>query len=410
MQMTKQTFFNSSKKAAAICAVILGFSIPVSTGLDSVLLALLLATALIGWNIEYPGMIAQNPVAKAALLLFGVLFAGCFYGVAPPGTGLKILTKYDDLILFALMLPIFSTPQMRRYGQHAFMMAMALTLILSYLIWLGAFQHLPLFTDRSPDNPVVFKLQITHGIFMSFAAFMFAVHAVNTSGKWRWLMLAASLLAAYNVLLMTQGRTGYVVIIALGIYLIFSYFRSRNLVLGLGLIIAASAVIYMASPKIQSRVTLAIHEAQAWQSMQSGSGASSTGMRLNYYTNAARIIRKNPLLGVGTGGFETAYAREIEGTAMAPANNPHNQFLLFWAQTGIVGLAAFLFLLGLAWRAAAWLQSPTEILLARGLLVTIVTGCLFNSLLLDHAEGLFFAWFGGLLFAGLPGNGKSASS
>ena len=30
-----------------------------------------------------------------------------------------------------------------------------------------------------------------------------------------------------------------------------------------------------------------------------------------------------------------------------------------------------------------------------------VIGCMFNSLLLDHTEGLFFAWATGLLFAGL---------
>ena len=39
--------------------------------------------------------------------------------------------------------------------------------------------------------------------------------------------------------------------------------------------------------------------------------------------------------------------------------------------------------------------------LARGLLITIAVGCLLNSLLMDHVEGLFFAWATGLLFAGL---------
>jgi uncharacterized membrane protein YccC len=45
-------------------------------------------------------------------------------------------------------------------------------------------------------------------------------------------------------------------------------------------------------------------------------------------------------------------------------------------------------------------------LLARGLVLTIAVGCLFNSLLLDHTEGLFFAWGLGVLFGGLgPGRG-----
>ncbi|MEI8361608.1 MAG: O-antigen ligase family protein [Betaproteobacteria bacterium] len=396
-----------SQLIAITCAILLGFSLPIATGLDSVLLGLLLITSLTSWNIQYPKIIKVNLVANLALLLFCILFIGCFYGATDLSHSFKILTKYDDLILIALMLPIFTQPKLRSYGQYAFMIAMAITLMLSYLIWLGAFQHTSLFAGRLPDNPVVFKLHITHGILMGFAAFMFAVYAIQNEGKWRWLMLIASILAVCNVLLMTQGRTGYMVIIALSIYLIFALFNLRNIIFSLGLLIAASSVIYISSPKIQSRITLTMHEFQTWQPIQGNNEASSIGTRMDYYTNTIKIIRKSPLQGVGTGGFEVAYSKEIEGTAMAPSNNPHNQFLLFLAQIGIIGLSAFLFLLWVAWRSAPKLPTATDTMLARGVLITIVTGCLFNSLLLDHTEGLFFAWFCGLLFAGLPSNKKT---
>jgi hypothetical protein len=55
------------------------------------------------------------------------------------------------------------------------------------------------------------------------------------------------------------------------------------------------------------------------------------------------------------------------------------------------------------WRAAPLLASPMERNLARGLVLAMSVGCIFNSFLLDHAEGLFYAWLSGLLFAGLPG-------
>jgi len=44
--------------------------------------------------------------------------------------------------------------------------------------------------------------------------------------------------------------------------------------------------------------------------------------------------------------------------------------------------------------------------LARGLVLMIAAGCLFNSLLLDHTEGLLYAWLTGLLFAGLKSAGE----
>ena len=397
-----KNFINFPKKIAIVAAVLLGFSIPISTGLDSILLALLLLSALVGWNTKYIRITLQNPVAKAALLLFGILLIGCFYGATSVSAGVKVLTKYDDLILVALLLPIFADKKMRIYGQFSFIFAMLITLTFSYLIWLGAFQHTRFFSDRLPENPVVFKLHITHGVLMGYSAFIFAVYAIHQIGKLRWLMLGASVLALCNVLLMTQGRTGYLVVLALSVYLILAKLHWRNIVLSIGLIIIASTSIYLATPKIQTRVSLAIQEAQTWQPMQGNNEASSIGTRMDYYTNAVKIIKKNLIFGTGTGGFEAAYAHEIKGTAMAPSNNPHNQFLLFWAQIGLVGLISFLFFLWSAWQTAALLPTPSEKLLARGLLITIITGCIFNSLLLDHTEGLFFAWFCGLFFAGLP--------
>jgi hypothetical protein len=70
--------------------VLLGFSLPISTGLDSILLVLLLLTALISWYDQYPRLILQNPVAKAALLPFGILFFDCFYGNAHIEEGFKV--------------------------------------------------------------------------------------------------------------------------------------------------------------------------------------------------------------------------------------------------------------------------------------------------------------------------------
>jgi O-antigen ligase len=398
---------NLCKNAAYICSVLIGFSLPISTALDSVLLTLLLLTAIVGWQIKYPQLIAKNPVARFALLLFLMLFVACFYGAANPTDGLKVLTKYDDLILIGLMLPIFSSPKIRLYGQYAFLSAMVITLILSYLIWLNLFENTHFFNDRLPDNPVVFKLHITHGILMGFTAFSAAVYAVYTSGRTRWALIVLSILATSNVLLMTQGRTGYIVIITLTAYFVCTLLNWRKVLLGFGLLMIASTLIYTMSPKIQSRISLSMHEAKTWKPMQGHNEGSSIGTRMDYYTNTIKVIRENPILGVGTGGFEAAYAKEIAGTNMARSNNPHNQFLLFLAQAGVVGLGAFLLLLTVSWRVAVRLPTIPETMLARGIIITISAGCLFNSLLLDHTEGLFFAWVCGLLFAGLPSKDKN---
>ncbi|MDD5155011.1 MAG: O-antigen ligase family protein [Candidatus Omnitrophica bacterium] len=56
-------------------------------------------------------------------------------------------------------------------------------------------------------------------------------------------------------------------------------------------------------------------------------------MRLNYWGDALRIIAAYPLTGVGLGNFNLIYSRYA-----------HNSYLQIWAETGVFGLASFLWL------------------------------------------------------------------
>ena len=66
----------------------------------------------------------------------------------------------------------------------------------------------------------------------------------------------------------------------------------------------------------------------------------------------------------------------------------------------MIRLAALLALFALQWHLAARLATRTETDLARGLAILMLVGCLFNSFLNDHTQALFYAWLGGLLYAG----------
>jgi O-antigen ligase len=124
-------------------------------------------------------------------------------------------------------------------------------------------------------------------------------------------------------------------------------------------------------------------------------------MRMEFYRGSLEIVRENPVFGAGTGSFPAAYAATVAGKQMEPTVNPHNEYLLIASQIGLVGLTCLITLFYLQWRHAARL-APLYRDLARGLVITFAIGCLFNSLLLDHTEGLLFAWATGLLFSGLP--------
>ena len=94
-----------------------------------------------------------------------------------------------------------------------------------------------------------------------------------------------------------------------------------------------------------------------------------------------------------------AAAREAQ-PANRPPGNPHNEYLNLAVQLGIPGAIALITLFAVIWRHARGLPTALERDLARGLALTFAIGCLFNSLLMDHVEGLFFAWSLGVLFGG----------
>jgi O-antigen ligase len=396
-------------------AIALGFTIPVSTALDSILLGLLVVFwILTADNREKWRQIKNNPLALLSLGLFGLLALGLFYGESNLWDGLRYLSKYKELLLIALLIPCFQDERTRRRGLLAFALALVLTLLFSYAIYLGLLPEYFFISRLKPDlphplNPVTFKLSITHNILMAIAAFMFAQmarYASLTGIRILWGIL--SILAVFNVLFMVQGRTGYLILSLLLVYFFFDMWKWKGLALAamLGTLLFAGA--YFGSDTFHSRITKAANEFSQWRPGQLAAVSDSVGLRMEWYKNSLEIIRDHPVFGAGTGGFPKAYAEKIKVTGMLPTTNPHNQYLLTAIDLGLLGLGFLLYLFYRQWRLAKMLPSALERSLAHALLIAIMSGCLFNSLLLDHTEGLLYGWMSGLLYAGLKSNSQKS--
>lgn len=383
-------------------AVAIGFTIPISVALDNLLLLIVLA----GWfaGIGYTRKLSlarNNPVFICVAILFGILLAATLWGNHPISDTKSYLLKYLDIALIPVMAYFFRDPQARIHGIRAFAGSLALVLMMSFLVKFGMLERGNII-EGTVLSPVVFKFRVTHSFLMAFGAFLFAWLSMSSgSGIARSCWAVLALLAGINVVLMVEGATGYLVFAALSAFLILSHFTWRIRV-ALMLAAALSGMLLLAIPNpLANRAATLTKELRAWQS---GSAAreSSAGYRLEFYRNTLDIIAEHPLTGVGTGGFPAAYAEKVRGTDMIATRNPHNEYLHIAAQTGLPGLFALFALFIVQWRVAARLPTPMESGLARGLVLTMAIGCLFNSFLLDHAEGLFFAWMSGLLYAGLP--------
>jgi O-antigen ligase len=390
----------------------IGLAVPISTALDNFLLALV----LLGLFFNAPAVwqiVLRNPVARAALLLFGALAIAVSYGATPISEAVGILGKYIDLAFIPLFMLMFSEARTRVWAERAFMVAMGLTLLLSYLLGFNLLTVQTWMSSMaSADNPVVFHSHITQNNMMAYAAFLVLLKcrdALTTQLRLAWGAFAG--LAMFNVLFMVQGRTGYIILLVLLCWFAWTtlarYFHKRGKVWGWkqGVVVLLASVFlvttaFFASPRLHDRVSLVAAEFDAWHP-NLGNEGSSTGQRLDFYYNTAQIVEQNWLLGVGTGGFPDAFAHQVQGTDALLTHNPHNEYLMIAVQTGVLGLLLLLYLFYTEWRVAPLLSTAYAQDAARGLVLAYVVNCLFNSALHDHVDGLFFAFMTALWFSTL---------
>jgi len=402
-QMADQNAFTrGAEKAGRLSVIALGFSIPISVALDNTLLAVILLCYLAGGRYrEKLAAIAANPVFMAALALFGVLALAVSYGPAPAKDAARYLLKYSDLFCIPAIATFFVDSRTRMLGLRAFGAAIAVTLVLSFALSIELLPQTALFA-QDPPYAVVFKHSLTHAVLVVFGALLFfllARYSESRRARITWLVLAA--LAAANVMFLVPGRTAYVILMVLLLYAGFAWSRWKGLLSMIAVTLIATTITFSVSEWFQARVHLGVQEYSAADTSVAAKITNSIGLRLEYYRNSLNILRDHPLSGVGTGGFPKAYADQVKGTDMLLTQNPHNEYLLIAVQTGLVGLALLLYLFARQFTLAPRLASPLETHLACGLVITMAVGCLFNSFLLDHTEGLFYAWFTGLLYGGL---------
>jgi O-antigen ligase len=388
-------------------AVLLGFSIPVSVLLDNVLLGLIVLFWIAGGQYrDKLAAIRGNPVALLALALYFLHLLGSLYSIGTDRDVLEALAKASRLLLIPALIFLLREPVWRERGIAAFLASMLVTLVLSYLLWLGVLSGKG-WLKGMPLDPVAFKAHITHNVFMALAAFLLAQAALDAATRPGRIVLAALCAAMVaNVLLMVPGRTGIVVLLVLFVYFLCRRFRLKGLAFA-GVALGALAAVVLASPDsmLHQRVMLADEEYQQWRAGVPPAPTSSVGLRLELLRNTLEIIGSNPVFGVGTGGLAQAYARRVADPGAGGMHNPHNEILMMFAQFGIAGLVLLAGLFATQWRLAARLPGRFEPAAARALVLTFAVASALSSTLIDHSEGFLFAYMSGLLFAGYPAGG-----
>lgn len=340
-----------------------------------------------------------HPVVLGALPLAVVIVMATFYGPATWSVALSSLFGWGRMLLLPLAAALFFDAPSKRLLLDVLVAACAVAAFVSFATFAADVQ----LTWRLTPG-IVFHDYAVQGTAFSLAASACVaalVRPADFAGS-RLLgnrIVAATILAllVVDVVFVLWGRTGaFAIVLMSGATAAFTVEgASRTKVLaGLAIAVCGGAIL-LASPHVRSRVADAFHEIATVD--QSAEG-TRFGQRWVFWRNTARMIADHPILGVGTGGFQAGYASYVRGVAGwqgSETGDPHNQFLKFQAEQGILGLAAFLFFIywTLRWPA----PMPWRALAAAGLIGWCAVS-LFSSDFSTHNQGrMIFFWLGAML-------------
>ncbi len=398
--------------AARWSVVALAASVPLGSATMNVVNAILLVFVLLaGGYRAHLARIKTHPFAIVSIALLLLLVLGVSWTSGPFDEAIRIIEKHARILCVALAVMLLLDERWQRRALMGWMLAMLLTLLLSYVHSLWAFPLARATREGVSGDHYIFKHHITQNVMMS----VFVVAALCESIRaWRINSRAASygwalvsIAAILNIVFFVAGRTGHLTLfISLVLVCALLLRGRRGLWIGAALVVALG-LLAANSVHFRNGLISALTEVETRQ--ETGEN-TSVGQRLGFAKASLALIAERPLAGSGTGSYAKEFCRVVETPQWCKLGsyNPHNQFLFFAVQLGLLGLIAYL-----AWLVSAAWMLRTQPLLTRTLgvsvLATLAVHSMVDSPLYIVTEGAWYPLMLGILTATTASN-ESAST
>ena len=249
--------------------------------------------------------------------------------------------RHSRILWFIPVLYLLRSPEQSLLTLKWFVAGMVVMMLSSWALVAG----LPVPWASAKELP---SLGIVHGstleqpVLLTFlAVVLWFMRAHWPQGHWRWVPIGILLLTVLNVFFVMTGRSGFLVMLVFISMAVWWQLpkRWRWLVVGLPFVLAALMMVL--SPRFQTRTTEVVKDVLSYRQ---GSIETSQAQRLDYWHRSLLAFQEKPLIGHGVGSWRMNYHRLGGMQADAPSN-PHQQYLLWLVEAGVVGCILFLSLL-----------------------------------------------------------------
>jgi len=347
--------------------------------------------------------IKNNNLATASILFFLAHVVGMLW-TENISWGLEILRK---MLPFLLVLPIFLTITRlnnSKYYISAFLLAISISESLSYLIWLEIIEPFgnATITHSGIINPTPLMSHISYNPFLAFAFYL----VVNKLISGEKIFLTERVLYTFFAFTMTfnmfitGGRAGQLMFFAAVIILSFQYFKNsqiKAIIISLLLTIFITITAYSLSEVFKSRIDATIYSVTNYKENK----ITSIGYRATFLINSFELLKRSPIIGVGTGDFPDEYEKfnSINSPDIPTTVQPHNMYMLILTQLGVFGLASLFWIFFTQFKTA--LTSSNSLVKTTGVAMPIFFLIIMwsDSYLLGHFTSNLFILFSSFIYS-----------
>ena len=378
--------------------IILAFLMPLTVFGGNLIIVIICVLWLFSGNYKSKfDQIINNKLMLASIVFFCIHLVGLLW-TEDLIWGLHIVHK---MWYFIGLFPILYTIVRKDYISHyisAFILAISITEVCSYLVW---FEVIEPFKNATISNPTPFMSHISYNPILAFAIYL-VLHEIFLNKKITNLVFALYSFFAISMtinMFITGGRAGQVMFFAMIAIIIFQFFNTQKikaLFLISFLIPGIFFTAYTTSDLFQERVDAAVKNSLFY----SENKASSVGLRITFALNSWEAIKKNPIIGVGTGDFPIEYKKinKINTPGLPNTTNPHNMYVLVAMELGALGvismLSIFYYQIKLSFNSSNKFIRDFGITLPLLFLVIMCS----DSYLLGHYTTLIFVFFSSFLY------------
>ncbi len=379
--------------AGLIIAFLTGFSINLSTSFQNIMVVLMLCSSLFSPHLNTALKRAlKNDFIRGALLFYCAFIIGITWSNAPEGNIIGMLMRMSLFLLCPLIYVYFydQPNAISFFAGFASCVILSIFLaLLSSISGLGFFHpatgihwqymgiNIDLFRGHSYQN--YFAAIVSTGLLMMLAE-------GYIKGRIQRLLAIGMLIIIFiAILFFVTGRTGQILYALMFGFTALFYMKKIRLKALAVLIALIIPITFYFSPNIRDGID---RGAKDIKNYQSGYANTSLGLRLTFYKNSLYLINQSPVYGHGTGSFRFKY-EQLNDPVMHSVANPHNDYLWFTVELGVIGLAVFVVFLGLSLKQTLHTAMPYK-LMAFLILATYTLSSINNSFFTDNLTGQFF--------------------